>query len=173
MRRLALLVGMAGLSLAVAAQKNIDFAEKLMQTLEGDTIVRCITVSPKMMEQIAGLGASSEEADDNKREQLQQAMQKLNSARIVTADTVAAEYYDKALALLGKYSKRFAHWSDYADGPVSGVFYGRKAKKGEGAVEMVMLQLDSSRGTFTAIDLTGDIDEEFIETLTKAFGPNG
>ena len=171
MRKAISLLAFIAVCAAAQAQRGMDFAEKFMRTCDGDSMVKCITVSPKMMEQIAGMTSSEADDDEGRQDQLRQAMQKLRSARIISVDTLAAEYYDKAVALLEKHSQRFSHWSDYEDGTVQGAFYGRKPKKGNIAKEMVMLQLDNQKGTFTVVDLTGEIDEEFIETLTKAFEP--
>ena len=40
------------IAMAAEAQQALDFAKKFMTMYEGDSMVKCITVSPKMMEQL-------------------------------------------------------------------------------------------------------------------------
>ena len=79
--------------LAAAAQKSQDFAQKFVTLCKSDTTVRCITVSPKMMEQLAA------HQTDAHPDEITEAIGKLKSARIVTA---SASHYEKAEKLLKK-----------------------------------------------------------------------
>ena len=135
------------------AQKSPDFAEKFMSLCKADTTVRCITISPKMMEQMVRQHA------EDRPENIVQAIEKLKSARIVTA---AAHYYDKADSLLQKNRRRFKAEKEYeTEHQVHGAFYSRKNRKGQ-TVELVMLRQDNARNQLIIVNLTGDIDEEFL-----------
>ena len=161
MRRFASLVVACLTCLAIAAQRNIDFASKFMEQFEYDTAVNCITVSPKMMEQLT-------KNDLGKRAHLAEAIQKLKSARIITATQNGEHYYQIAEELLKKNSKRFSHVDKYQDKKNYGSFYSRKDKTGK-TVELILIHLDNKQNKLVVVNLTGDIDEEFIASLSKNF----
>ena len=137
---------------ATFAQHSPDFAEKFMQLCKNDTTVKCITVSPKMMEQLV----KQQTAD--RPENYVQAIAKLKSMRIVTA---SADYYQKAEDLLSKNKRRFTAERDYRTDSQHGAFFTRKNKEGE-TVELIMLYEHCTDNQLTIINLTGDIDEEFL-----------
>ena len=137
---------------AVLAQHTPDFAEKFMTLCDGDSTVSCITVSPKMMEQLVS------QHIEGRTEGMAQAISKLKSARIVSG---SASYYQKAEDLLTMNRQRFTAESDYRTGDQHGAFYTRKNKEGE-TVELIMLHENCTRNRMTIINLTGDIDEEFL-----------
>ena len=152
MRRLALLFIAATLSLTAAAQRSFDFAEKFLSRCKGDSTVKCVTISPKMLEQML----KQHEGDRN--ESLVQAIGKLKSVRIVTAHE---NYYQQAEDLLLKNSRRFKAEKDYRSEHDHGAFFTRKDKEGN-TVELIMLHEDCNSQQLTIINLTGDIDEEFL-----------
>lgn len=148
---------------AVCAQSAQDFASKFIDRCDIDTAVQCVTVSPRMMEQL------TKEADAKHNDSMAKAIQKLKSARIVTASARAADYYRQAEELLKKNPQRFAHAKDYRDGHGHGTFYTRTTKNGD-TVELVMLHADTDADKLVIVNLTGDIDDEFVSTLTATFG---
>jgi hypothetical protein len=152
MRRTAVLLLALTAQVAVFAQRSLDFAEKFMSMCTKDSTVKCVTVSPSMMEQLVKQQHSEQE------ENLVQAIGKLKSMRIVTAD---AGYYQKAEDLLARNSRRFRADRDYRTAQQHGAFYTRKNRKGE-TVELIMLHEDCQKDKLTIINLTGDIDEEFL-----------
>ena len=138
--------------IASFAQHSPDFAEKFMTLCKNDSDVKCITVSPKMIEQLM-----KQQAMD-RPESLTQAIAKLKSMRLVSAP---ADYYQKAEDLLTKNSRRFKAERDYRSGNQHGAFYSRKNRQGE-TVELIMLHEDCQKNRFTIVNVTGDIDEEFL-----------
>jgi hypothetical protein len=150
--RLLLLLLAVFMQLATQAQHAPDFAEKFMSMHEGDSTLRCITVSPKMMEQ---LGDNHEEG---RLENIVQAISKLKSARIVNGN---ADYYEKALQLLKKNKRRFKAEQEFRTDSQHGAFFTRRDKSGK-TVELIMICEDPQNDRFTLINLTGDIDEEFL-----------
>ena len=52
MKRLVSIIAVAMMCLLATAQRTVDFASKFIDTYKGDTTVHCITVGPKMMEQL-------------------------------------------------------------------------------------------------------------------------
>jgi hypothetical protein len=142
------------MAMAAQAQQALDFAKKFMTVCEGDTMVRCITVSPKMMDQIV----ETRQDDSEQNEALQLAMAKLKSARIVSAP---AAYYERADSLIKRHARRFKATDDFHDDDVRGAFYTRKDRRGRTA-ELIMLREDKARNRLTIICLTGDIDKEFL-----------
>lgn len=163
MRKAVCLLLGAVISAAVSAQSVQDFASKFVEQCDVDTAVQCVTVSPKMMEQL------TKEADAKSNESMAHAIQKLKSARIVTTSTRGEQYYRQAEELLKKNPQRFTHNKDYRSGRGHGTFYTRKTKSGD-TVELVMLHADSEAGTLIIVNLTGDIDDEFVNSLSRTFG---
>lgn len=161
-RALSLIAGMM-MCAAAAAQSAQDFASKFIDQCDIDTAVQCITVSPRMMEQL------TKEAGAKHNDNMAKAIQKLKSARIVTASARGEEYYNRAEELLKKNPQRFAHAKDYRAAHGHGTFYTRTTKNGD-TVELVMLHADTDTGKLVIVNLTGDIDDEFVNTLTTTFG---
>lgn len=144
------------------AQTSLDFASKFMQLCTNDTAVHCVTISPKMMEQLTKQpGAARDEA-------MAEAIEKLKSARIVTASVHGADYFRRAETLLKDNPQRFSHASNYRNSHAQGTFYIRRTTNGD-TVELVMLHTDTKAGNLVIVNLTGDIDEEFVKILTKNF----
>lgn len=163
MRRvLCILVALMATTVAALAQGGQDFASKFMERCEDDTAVHCVTVSPKMMEQL------TKQADASRKELMAQAIEKLKSARIVTASVHGEGYYRIAEDLLKRNSNRFSHDKSYRMDHAYGSFYSRKTKDG-GTVELIMLHADTKSRRLIIVNLTGDIDNEFMESLTKTF----
>lgn len=163
MTRIACFIAALLACMATAAQTSMDFASKFMDKCADDTAVQCITISPKMMEQL------TKQPDASRNEHITQAMQKLKSARIVTASANGDEYYAMAESLLKDNPQRFRHARDYHNDHAHGTFYTRQTTSGD-TVELVMLHTDTNNGRLVIVNLTGDIDKEFIESLQKTFG---
>lgn len=155
---IALLMAAAGL-----AQPAQDFASKFMEECDNDTAVHCITISPKMMEQL------TKQPDASRNEHIAQAIQKLKSARIITASVHEDNYYQLAEELLKRNPQRFRHTQDYRSEHAYGTFYTRKTASGD-TVELIMLHTDTKMGSLVIVNLTGNIDEEFINSLSKNIG---
>lgn len=157
-QRIACLLTLALVVLSAAAQKSQDFAQKFVTLCKSDTTVRCVTVSPKMMEQLAAHQTDAHPDD------ITEAIAKLKSARIVTAP---AHRYDQAEELLKKNARRFKQQDSFqtTDG-VRGAFYTRQDREGQ-TVELIMLRQDDARDRLTIVCLTGDIDQEFLCFLYK------
>lgn len=162
---MALLICVLG-CLAGRAQGVQDFASRLMERCADDTAIYCITISPKMMEQLA-----MKQADDRKEEMMARAIQKLKSARIITASTKADHYYGIAEELLERNKQRFHHGDDYRKATAYGSFYTRNGKGGT-TVELILLHADQKKDNMVVVNLTGDLDEEFVETLRENFSGN-
>lgn len=159
MKRFATILASLAFALATAAQGVVDFAQKFMERCDGDTAVHCVTVSPKMMEQIAR-GGNGRDAN------MQQAIEKLKSARIVTASVHGEGYYQLAEELLKKNAQRFAPGKTYRTAHAHGAFYTRKGGEGE-TVELIMLHADTERRRLVIVNLTGDIDQDFMDCLVR------
>ena len=162
-RLLCSLVMMLASATVALAQGGHDFASKFMEKCEDDTAVHCVTVSPKMMEQL------TKQADASRNERMAQAIEKLKSARIVTSSVHGEGYYHMAEDLLKKNAQRFHHDKSYKTDHAYGAFYTRKNKEG-GTVELIMLHADTKTRRLVIVNLTGDIDSEFINSLTKTLG---
>ena len=162
MKRAACLIAAAMICSLAMAQRAVDFASKFMDSCKGDTAIHCVTIGPKMMEQL------TKHHDENRNELIAQAIQKLRTARIIMASTSSDAYYEKAQKLLQKYPRRFSHNKDYHNDHSHGAFYTRQAKGGK-VVELIMLHSDTTKDGLVIVNLTGDIDKEFTELLSKSF----
>lgn len=163
MKRLLCMI-IAAMTVAVAtAQSAQDFASRFMQEHDKDTAVICVTVSPRMMEQLTRYADGGNGAD------MTLAIQKLKSAQIVKASSNGREYYRQAEELLEKNSGRFHKDRKYSSPNARGTFYTRKTKEGD-TVELILLHMDTKQDTMIIVNLTGDIDSEFINSLSKRFG---
>lgn len=151
-QRLCMLFMAMLVQIATFAQHVPDFAEKFMSLCKDDSTVSCVTVSPKMMVQLV------KQHIEGRPEGISHAISKLKSARIITA---SADYYQKAEDLLQKNSRRFRAEQDYRTDDQHGAFYTRRNKKGE-TVELIMLHENCERDRLTIVNVTGDIDEEFL-----------
>lgn len=151
-RRVLLFVVVMLLHATAYAQHSPDFAEKFMSIHKADSTLQCVTVSPKMMGQLV------KSYDDVKPENIVQAIAKLKSARIVTGP---AENYRLAEELLQRNSQRFKAQQTYQTEVHRGAFYTRKDKNGD-TVELVMICEELHANKFVIVNLTGDIDEEFL-----------
>ena len=137
---------------ATQAQNAPDFAEKFMTIHHADTTLHCVTVSPKMIEQMV------RRYDDERPESIMQAIAKLKSARIVSGN---ADHFVQAIELLEKNKNRFSPEKEFRTEGLHGIFFIRHDKKGN-TVELIMLREEPQNDRFTIINLTGDIDEQFL-----------
>lgn len=161
MRRLVCIMTVMAVAATALAQSAQDFASRFMQMCDEDTAVVCVTVSPKMMEQLG------RQNDAEISEDMAQAIHKLKSARIVTATSNSDVYYDRAEKLLVKNSRRFRRSKRYNTQSAHGTFYTRQTKNGN-TVELILLHNDTRKGTMVIVNLTGDIDKEFIDRDRKS-----
>jgi len=157
MMRYVLLLTMMLVQVAAYAQHSPDFAEKFVSMHQADSTLKCITVSPKMMEQLVKM------PEEGKSDNIHQAMTKLKSARIVDGN---ADYFQKAIELLEKNKKRFQAEREFRSQGIHGAFYTRRDKEGN-TVELILLREEPQNDKFTIVNLTGDIDEEFLCFLYK------
>lgn len=162
MKRLLPIILLLTASFRCMAQNAVDFASRFTEQCVGDTALQCVTVSPKMMEQLT----RRQESEDS---QLTLAIQKLKSARIVTASTKGEFYFRQAEDMLKKNNQRFQYAKSYMGDDAYGSFYQRQDRNKK-TVELILLHCDIRTGKMVLVNLTGDIDEEFIECLAKRFG---
>lgn|SRR5574344_2321842 len=162
MKRVLCLLIIAVVSVVSYAQGGQDFASRFMQKCKEDTSVHCVTVSPRMMEQML------KTHNNVQKENIIKVISKLKSARIITVAHHGEEYYQMAEELMDKNKNRFQRDKGYHNGHSYGSFYTR-TKDGV-IVELVMLHADSRANQFMVINLTGTIDEEFISNMTKTMG---
>lgn len=158
MKRVLCFIYIIMLACSANAQKTIDFATKFMRECKGDSILQCVAVSPKMMDMM------TRQQNQNHNDRMVQAIQKLKSAQIITANTNGMVYFAQAETLLKRNAKRFKMSKEYGDNNKKGVFYSRQLKNGK-TVELVLLHVND--GKLVIVNLTGDIDEEFVNMLTK------
>lgn len=158
MKRVLCFIYIIMLACSVNAQKTIDFATKFMRECKDDTTLQCVAVSPKMMDMM------TRHQNQGHDERMVQAIQKLKSAQIITANKNGEFYFAQAETLMKRNAKRFKMSKSYEDDNKKGVFYSRQLKNGK-TVELVLLHINDDK--LVIVNLTGDIDEEFFNMLSN------
>lgn len=145
---------MAFLSVSVVAQ---DFASRFMNEHKADTNLTCVTISPKMMEEIM-------KSDADKDDEVLDIISNLKSMQILTAKVKGQNYYDQAIKIVEKSSGRFEPLLSFSDKSENCQIMVRK-KKGA-IIELVMLV--HGKGQFVVINFTGNMSPEFIAQLAAS-----
>lgn len=142
------------LSVVMAAQ---DFASRFMEEYKGDKNLTCISVSPKMMEEML-------KADTEKDESMLDIISSLKSMQMLSSSVDGTGYYKKAVGILNRNSHRFEPFLTFEDGKENGRIMVRR-KKGE-IIELVMLVNEGTR--FLVINFTGNMSDKFIDELARS-----
>lgn len=134
-----------------------DFASRFMMDFSKDTSIHCQTISPKMMEKLVGM-----HREKNVPVEAHRLIAKLKSARIIQG-TDQPRYFLHAERMLKRNRQRFIPLHQSTAQGNNLIFVRRKE---DCIIELIMLNKDTATGRFTMINLTGDMDEEFIRTLS-------
>lgn len=145
------------LPVAVSAQ---DFASRFLTEHKADTNLTCITISPKMMEEIMKSGA---EMDD----EVLDIISNLKSMQMLTAEVEGQKYYEEALKIVEKNRGRFEPFLSFKDKSEDCRIMVRK--KNDAVIELVMLVYE--KGRFSMINFTGKMSPEFISRLAASMKP--
>lgn len=160
MRRVLLIVCTTVFTAATAMAQ--DFVSKYMQENKHDTVLHCVSVSPKMMEEVLKTDAENEE-----QEEMRRIMANLRSMQIVSAKTNGEFYFAKAEKMVEKNVNRFEPFLSFNDSIENCRIMVRK-KEGI-IIELVMLShIDDY---FRVINFTGNMNDEFIDRLAKTMMP--
>lgn len=155
MRKRALLIYlMTLLSVFVSAQ---DFATRFLAEHKTDTNLSCVTISPKMMEEIL-------KNDSEKDESVLEIISNLKSMQMLTSKVKGKTYYNEALKVVKKNSDRFEPFLSFRDKSENCQIMVRK--KNEAIVELVMLMHEKSH--FMVINFTGIMSADFISKLANS-----
>ena len=139
-----------------------DFVTKFLECFPDDGNLHCQTIGPKMMEKLVEMPGSH--AEDGQTEMpVGYLLSKLKSARIVTADTGSRKYYDRARLLLEQNRNRF---KPLAEDSVErrNAIYVRRHK--DVILELVLLSRTVGDSALTIVNLTGEMDDRFLERLS-------
>lgn len=139
-----------------------DFATKFMEQCGEKYKIECQTVSPKMMKKMTDILAEPNEDKDG--EVSEYLLSKLKSARIITAGQHAEKLFHKAENLIEKNKNRFSPLTETFADRYNRIFV---RKHDETVRELVMLQLDEGKKTLTIVNLTGEMDEKFMNLLSS------
>lgn len=141
-------------SLMVSLASAQDFVQLFMDEHRGDAALSCITISPKMMQEIM-------KSETEKNESILEVISGLKSMQVLSATTNGEDYYRQALETVKRNSSRYEAYSSFNS---NGKDYQIMVRKISGEiVEMIMMSFANSR--FVVINLTGTIKAEFISTL--------
>lgn len=150
------MVLLLGMTQVAHAQNQRDFASQFMRLYAGeDASLKCQTVSPLMMERIMDLDA----VENN--ETIKAVMGQLKSIQILTSAGAenSEDNYQKAVTLAEANNKRYQLYKAREHGAI----YLRRKKN----VIVELVFVSKSTDTFRMVNLTGNMTEDFINTLTK------
>lgn len=161
-----ILTAALALVIAIAAQAQ-DFATKYMSENAGDTTLNCISVSPKMMEEIIQRGIQENDTIGIAAD----IISKLKSMQIVNTDKQASLHFDKAEKMAQRNSARFKVMGAYNNSKERDdrcrIFV---RKQREHIVELVLLKQKGTK--FMVINFTGNMNKEFIDKLSHTMLPH-
>lgn len=168
MKKLFVCLCLALSATVLRAARVEDFVAQLVtsltQTEQTDmTDFNCVTVSPQMMEKVITMMQNNEIKDD---EQLQSALKHVKSMRIFSANRRGAHYYAETLKLLGKNLKNYKPFVADKNTDKKPCVWLRK--NGRKVIEMVVIN-HSGEDNFQVINLTGDMNREFVDELFRIF----
>ena len=142
--------------------KGQDFVSKFMDQCSDKDSIQCQTISPKMMEKLVEVQLQQKE--ENNDEVSGYLLSKLKSARIITANKHCEKLFHKASQLIEKNKNRFVPLGNDSTDKKNQIFI---RKHDDIIRELVMLSLASENHIFTIINFTGEMDDEFIESLSS------
>ena len=119
MKSVLLLCWMALFTVSVMAQ---DFASRFLTEHKGDSNISCVTISPKMMEEII-------KSDAEKDDEVLDIISNLKSMQLLTATVNGQSYYNEALKIVEKNSGRFESVLSFSDKSGNCQIMIRKKKK--------------------------------------------
>ena len=154
----AFILSFLGVALAcqVAAQ---DFVSRFLEENSNDTTLVCVSISPKMMEEI--LKTNSEDEDEPEMKKM---ISKLRSMQMIEAATSGEIYFNKAETMLKQNANRFTPYLAYNEEQDNFCIMLRKQMSR--IVELVMLRHQGD--AFVVINFTGDMNEAFISRIADS-----
>lgn len=144
--------------------KGQDFASRFMHEVSKDKSIRCETISPRMLETLMKTDDKEESEETKETKSL---ISKLKSVRIIHAPRHSGTYFQKAETLLDKNKNRFTEAMDECNDENKKIFL---RKKDDIILELVLLNLDTLQNKLTIVNLTGEMDHEFIQKLAQDEG---
>lgn len=150
---------MAWLSASVMAQ---DFTSLFLTEHKQDTNLTCVTISPKMMQEIM-------KSDAEKDEEVLEIISNLKSMQLLTAKVRGQSYYNRALKIVEKNTNRFEPFLSFSGESENSKIMIRKNKGN--IIELVMLIHEKNH--FTIINFTGTMSPEFIAKLAASVKQKG
>lgn len=146
---------MALLSVVVSAQ---DFASRFMAEHKGDSNLTCVTISPKMMKKIM-------KNDAEKDKEVMDMISNLKSMQVLTSEVEGEKYFDAAIKVAEKNIGWFESLLSFKDKSENYQIIVRRKK--DTIVELVMLM--NEKNHFAVVNLTGDMNSEFIAQIKRHF----
>ncbi len=147
---------------AATVAKAQDFASKYMLENQQDTILHCISVGPKMMEEVLKIDTQDEDQED-----MRHIISNLKSMQIISSPINGELYFNKAEEIVEKNANRFTSFLSYDDENENCRILIRKKKRI--IIELVMFSQKEEH--FQVINFTGNMNNEFIDKLAKAMIP--
>lgn len=154
------LICLVGMFVWTTNAQGQDFASRFMLETSKDASISCETISPKMLETLIKM-------HDGNKDENASLISKLKSVRIIHVPKRSKAYFKNAEALLDKNKNRFTEVTEARNAENKKIFL---RKKDELILELVLLNLDTLQNKLTIINLTGEMDQEFIEDLSENEG---
>ena len=135
-----------------------DFASKFMAEYKSDVQLNCISVSPRMMEEVLKVNV------ENDGDKILDIISKLKSMQMISSEKEGSKYYKKALNILEKNTNRFEPFLSFNDSSQNCRIMVRK--KNGIILELVMLTNVSEK--FCVINFTGNMNDKFIDKVANS-----
>lgn len=135
-----------------------DFASKFMAENKSDVQLNCISVSPRMMEEVLKVNV------ENDGDKILDIISKLKSMQMISSEKEGSKYYKKALNILEKNTNRFEPFLSFNDSSQNCRIMVRK--KNGMILELVMLTNVSDK--FCVINFTGNMNDKFIDKVANS-----
>lgn len=175
MKQTLLLITLTFTTLATHSQ---DFASRFMELCTDADSVKCQTIGPKMMQKLVETVQNKDQTqndtltnpadsctttDKTTQNLSQQILTKLKSARIITATSDTQTLKERADSLIEHNKTRFTPWSPQSVNENGGLYI---RKTDDIIREIVMYTRDPQENTFMIVNLTGEMDQQFMQTLS-------
>ena len=135
-----------------------DVASKFMAENKTDVRLNCISVSPRLMEEVLKVNV------ENDGDKILDIISKLKSMQMISSEKEGSKYYKKALSILEKNTNRFEPFLSFNDSSQNCRIMVRK--KNGIILELVMLTNVSEK--FCVINFTGNMNDKFIDKVANS-----
>lgn len=143
------------MSTVISAQ---DFVTRFLDKREPDANLKCVSISPKMMQEVLKIDV------ENEKDDVMDIISNLKSMQMLSATVYSSKYFKEALNILDKNSERFKSFT--SSGNDSDNYRIMIREKNGTIIELVMLVNEDNK--FVVINFTGNMNDKFINRIAES-----